>query len=117
MRRLLPSAGVVVLLAACTAQGDPPLGTGAALNEPVPEAEASEELRACNGNGFVRYIGAPVVRPGDRIPEEGAYVTWEDLPVKSRVLGPGVMATMDFVPDRLNVVVDAQGRIRRLYCG
>jgi hypothetical protein len=84
---------------------------------PSPPAIAAEDLQPCNGSGLVRYVGVPLIRPGNRIPDEGAYVSWEDLPVKTRVLGPGVMATMDYAPDRLNVTVDAKGLIRRLYCG
>ena len=34
-----------------------------------------------------------------------------------RILGPGDMATMDFVPERLNLVTDARGRLTRAYCG
>ncbi len=117
MRRLLSSAVFIALLAGCAGQTPAPMGSGAAPSIPVAKAAAAEDLTRCGGEGFVRYIGAPVVRPGDRIPDEGAYVSWEDLPVKTRILGPGVMATMDYVPDRLNVSVDKEGRIRRLYCG
>lgn len=117
MRRLLSSAVFLVLLTGCAGQTAPPLGSGAAPSIPVETAAAAEDLIPCGGDGFVRYVGTPVVRPGDRIPDEGAYVSWDDLPVKTRILGPGVMATMDYVPDRLNVAVDRDGRIRRLYCG
>lgn len=116
MRRLLLSAGLLALLAGC-GQTSAPMGSGAAPTIPVDKAAAAEDLIRCGGEGFVRYVGVPVVRPGDPIPAEGAYVSWEDLPVKTRILGPGIMATMDYVPDRLNVAVDRDGRIRRLYCG
>lgn len=113
---LLPLLPLLGLLAACGTPDAAP-GAGAAPSIPVPEAVAAEDLAMCQGNGFVRYVGHPVVMPGDPLPAEGAYVGWDDLPTRSRVLGPGVRATMDYRPDRLNVVVDEERRIRRLYCG
>lgn len=116
MRRLLSSVAVLGALTACGTSGAP-YGSGATPAIPVPEAAAAEHLAQCQGNGFVRYVGHPLVMPGDPLPAEGAYVGWEDLPDDSRVLGPGVRATMDYRPDRLNVVIDAERRIHRLYCG
>ncbi|TAQ88793.1 hypothetical protein B7494_g2877 [Chlorociboria aeruginascens] len=34
-----------------------------------------------------------------------------DLPTESRVIGPGMMVTKDFKPDRLNVHVDEEGKV------
>jgi hypothetical protein len=34
-----------------------------------------------------------------------------------RVLRPGMAVTMDFSPERLNVEVDARGKIVRVFCG
>ncbi|WGH77202.1 I78 family peptidase inhibitor [Jannaschia ovalis] len=34
-----------------------------------------------------------------------------------RIVGPDTAVTMDFMPDRLNVLVDRQGRIFGLRCG
>ncbi len=34
-----------------------------------------------------------------------------------RWIRPGDMVTMDFRPDRLNIELDAQGRVARLRCG
>lgn len=84
---------------------------------PLPQTAAAEDLASCGGAGLVRYVGHPLVRPEFPVPAEGAYVTTRDLPPKTRVLGPRDMATMDFVPDRLTIVLDANDRIRRLYCG
>lgn len=114
MRRVMPIVAVVGtvagLLAGCRTADVPP-------QAPVPEATAGEALSQCDGNGLVRYIGHPLVMPNDPLPAEGGYVGWEDLPADARVLGPGVQATMDFRPDRLNVIIDGQRRILRLYCG
>ena len=34
-----------------------------------------------------------------------------------RVIEPGMAVTMDFSPSRLNIELDATGRITRVYCG
>jgi hypothetical protein len=34
-----------------------------------------------------------------------------------RILKPGSVATMDFSPDRLNVEINDQGVVTRLFCG
>lgn len=113
MRRAVSAFPVVAVAGLLTACGSSAVPEPA----PVPVATAGEALSQCDGNGLVRYIGHPLVQRGDPLPAEGGYVSWENLPADNRVLGPGVHATMDFRPDRLNVVIDAQRRILRLYCG
>ncbi|MGC2854562.1 I78 family peptidase inhibitor [Novispirillum sp. DQ9] len=117
MRRLSPIAVLGSLLAACAGTPDAPLGAGAAPAIPVPVATAAEDLERCDGNGLVRYVGAPLVMPGDPLPTDGAYVSWQDLPPGARVLEEGARATMDYKPARLNVVLTVDRRIHRLYCG
>jgi hypothetical protein len=39
------------------------------------------------------------------------------LPANRRVLFPGMAATMDYAPGRVNVVVGTNDRIERVYCG
>lgn len=39
------------------------------------------------------------------------------LPAGSRVLLPGMSATMDFLPDRLNIEIDGADTVARVYCG
>lgn len=39
------------------------------------------------------------------------------LPEGTRVLFPGMSATEDFRPDRLNVTIGTSDRIERVYCG
>ncbi len=34
----------------------------------------------------------------------------------TRVIRPGMAVTMDFRPDRLNIEIDAQERIARVFC-
>jgi hypothetical protein len=35
----------------------------------------------------------------------------------ARVIHPGEMVTMDYTPDRLNIIVDQNGIIRDMHCG
>ncbi len=39
------------------------------------------------------------------------------LPAGTRTLRPGDMRTMDHRPDRLNIQLDEEGRITRVFCG
>ena len=39
------------------------------------------------------------------------------LPERTRIIPPGTAVTMDYIPDRLNLEVDDQGLITRVYCG
>lgn len=34
-----------------------------------------------------------------------------------RLIGPDTMVTMDYVPERLNLLYDAKGRVTEAYCG
>lgn len=40
-----------------------------------------------------------------------------ELPADTRMLFPGMSATTDFRPDRLNVSIGASDRIDRVFCG
>jgi hypothetical protein len=61
---------------------------------------------SCGARALANIINRPADMPG--LPEASA---------KIRYLNPDSMATMDFSPDRLNVDVNAEGRIWRLRCG
>lgn len=41
----------------------------------------------------------------------------DPLPPGTRIIPPGTAVTQDFRPDRLNIDVDAGGRITRIWCG
>ncbi|WP_167766890.1 I78 family peptidase inhibitor [Jannaschia formosa] len=49
----------------------------------------------------------------------GANIAAVSLPasLNDRVIGPDTAVTMDFVPTRLNIEIDEDGEIQRLYCG
>lgn len=67
--------------------------------------EAGAPDDACGADAYAGLIGsniAAVTLPAD---------------LNHRVLGPNDAATMDFVPDRLNIETDADGVIIGLRCG
>ena len=68
-------------------------------------AACGPEEDPCGAVAAAGLVGTQVA--GARLPE--------GRPV--RVVGPDTMVTMDFLPDRLNVEVDAAGAITGLRCG
>lgn len=94
-------AALALLAAACAppaveTPAEPPAAAGPQTRE---EATA---LDTCGASAYQDRIGTPVsqmdVQPG------------------ARVVGPDTMVTEDFVPDRLNILVDAQGVITGFAC-
>jgi len=118
------SAVTITLILAACAGSQGPEGSAPAVKTSAPdaapvavEARGGEELGRCNGLGFVAFVGRPLVRAGDPLPDSGGYLHVKDLPAPHRVLAPGAPMTMDYRPDRLNVEVTKDGIVRRLYCG
>ncbi|SHF41529.1 Peptidase inhibitor I78 family protein [Loktanella atrilutea] len=88
---------IVPLLAACqpvaTAPGASPAGTVPAGGD------------ACGASAYADKIGGPM---GDlRYPPEQ----------EARLINPGEMTTLEYKPTRLNIEIDAAGRITGLRCG
>ena len=70
--------------------------------EAAPPPDAAD---ACGAAGYQSLVGAPlaaVTLPAD---------------LNDRVIRPGEAVTLDFRPDRLNLELDADGTIVRVYCG
>lgn len=74
------------------------------IGAPAPETR-------CMRDGMRTYVGRPYDETARR--ELGGLVGRNRI----RWIAPGGAVTQDWVPDRLNVEVDADGTIRRLYCG
>ncbi len=101
----------LLCLAACTPALAPPATDGARA---VPEATAGRDQaapridpQACRPERFAALVGqvyGPAVRA--RLPAE-----------RVRVIRPGQAVTKDYWPDRLNVALDAEGRVARIVCG
>ena len=64
----------------------------------------AKDLDRCHGQGH--WLGRPV----DEARLQKATKAY-------RILGVNDIATQDFNPDRLNVIIDSKGVIVRMYCG
>lgn len=91
-----------VLLSACEVQGTrlPPVG----LAPPEPAAEAVSD--ACGASRFAALVGQPK-----------SVVDRTTFPQGSRVILPGTAVTMDYREERLNVLIDGNATVERVYCG
>lgn len=87
-------AMAAVLLLGCVPQsGSPPA-------EPLPVEDA------CGAAGLQGLVGQ----------SEEALATLS-LAAPARVIRPGMAVTMDYRAERLNIELDSQGRIIRIFCG
>ncbi len=83
-----------VLLAACAQGADESLAD-----------ENGPDLRSCNGQEWLAFVGQPAAQLDDKLPKT------------ARVIGPDAAVTQDFRPDRINVDVDEAGTIIGIRCG
>lgn len=88
----LLTAAFPLLLAACQA------------GAPAAPAEAGQT--ACAAERFGQWVGKPLES-----------LDKSQLPAQTRILHPDSVATMDYRADRLNVHVDASGKVARVVCG
>ena len=95
MKPLLLIFAGVALLAAC--QPAPPRTSP---EEPAPTRDT------CGASALQTLIGRPA-----RVLETMKFAT------VVRIIRPGMAVTMDYVPDRLNIEIDADGDISRVTCG
>ena len=69
-------------------------------------ADEAPDADACGALALQDLVGQPE-----------AALDGADLPEWVRVIHPGDMVTMDYLPARLNVDIGSDGRIARLHCG
>ena len=69
-----------------------------------PSAPSAED--PCSSRNFGNLVGTP----GDQVKDSM-------FPAGSRVLRPGMVMTMDYRSERLNVVIGEEGTVERVYCG
>ncbi|EQB09091.1 MAG: hypothetical protein K0R64_2643 [Novosphingobium lindaniclasticum] len=103
--RLAPAftlATAIVALSACSSTGSDNM---AEAPPPPPSMEPS-----CGADQLAAYVGQPASD------EAIAAITAWRGGKPMRVLKPGTAVTMDFRPDRLNVQVDEQGKIKGFTC-
>ena len=133
MRSLFSVLTCAVLLSACGAMGEffPDFepssnNTGPRVSTPMtsmPQGSPMtgsirpETLVNCRGHVLVPALGMTFVPAGGRLPSRGQFLREESLTPPYRILPPGASATMDFVPQRLNVDLDNDNRIVNLRCG
>lgn len=91
MKHILAGLGGMLLVAACV-----PVVTA-----PVPEPVED----ACGAAGLQGLVG-----------QSAAVLQTMRFGQETRILRPGMAVTMDFRPDRLNIEIDADERISRVYC-
>lgn len=108
MTRFTPLAVLALSLSACTSAAPP-------MTDPLPPPTASTpdpDASPCNAEAAkADAIG--------RIADEATLArARSQAGVKfTRVIKPGMMVTMEFNPDRLNVDVDDNNRITNVRCG
>lgn len=110
MRRIL--AACILLAAACTQAPQTyrdldRLGEEyqREATEPPQNAEEATRRDTCGASRFHDLIGTPA----DQIDRS-------TLPPRARIIMPGMMVTMDFVPERLNIRVAPGGNVAALEC-
>lgn len=89
---LLASLTTLMLLSAC--QSGP------------PQNSAPAQADACGADSLQKWVGMPL-----------AAMDKSTFPEQTRILHPDSVATMDYRTDRLNVHVDAAGKVVRVVCG
>ena len=98
MKRLLLAS--VFVLTACQTGGPTSARSDTAAPEPT------ESGQACVAGEFEYLVGTS----GDAVKESM-------FPQGTRILRPGMVMTMDYRGDRLNVVINEEGNVDRVYCG
>lgn len=102
-RRLLPALGTAALLAACTSPPAPaPIDVRPNIPPPGGRCNAGPAQSAIGQASTARNVEAARVAAGARL---------------ARTLRPGEMVTKEFDAERLNLEVDAKGRIVAVRCG
>ncbi|WP_417525079.1 I78 family peptidase inhibitor [Marinovum sp.] len=77
------------------------LPEGQGLMKAPPRAS---EAPHCAPGVYAGIVGEPVAAA-------------DEVPSPKRILGPGQARTMDYIPARTNIEVDAKGKITRVFCG
>ena len=95
MKRLLLVS--VFALAACQ--------TGVKSESPSAAA-APADNSPCEAARFEHLVGS-----------QGDAVSASMFPQGTRILRPGMVMTMDYRGDRLNVVINEENKVDRVYCG
>jgi hypothetical protein len=109
-------AFAALLLTACAAQPpatNEPANAAAPQSEtqPMPQPPPTEPTGECDASKARELVGRPATA------ENGAEAQRLTGARTIRWIRPGDMVTMDYRTDRLNINVNANGRIEELNCG
>lgn len=99
MRRL--SALAAILVASCTTM---------AAEDPTPPAQGETPGYTCRSEGLDAFIGR------EPTSEAGAGILAKSGAKVLRWLTPGMVITMEFRSDRVNVTIDSSNRIEAINC-
>lgn len=106
---MIRQAGIVSLLLLAGACASP---SDKQADRPTEAATPPAETRMhCKADPAQRFVGQPY---SDTLGEEVRQATGSRT---LRRIAPGQPVTMDFREDRLNVEVDAEDKVSRIYCG
>jgi hypothetical protein len=103
-------------LAACSGDDGAAPVTGAGGVAPVTGAGGMAP-GTCDAARFQDRIGGPLLSSSEPAPAKGPFLRVSDLPHPQRILPPGSVVTQDHRPDRMNVFLDAAGRVTAITCG
>jgi hypothetical protein len=103
---LLSAVATAILLVACAAPAPAP-----APAAPAPSAAAPEPVYQCNADGARFAVGQPLS------PQLEAAARVRAGAGTVRALKPGEAVTMELNGGRLNLDVDARGRVTDVRCG
>jgi len=102
MKRLAAMCLAALFVTACQTMPAPPPGT----SPDNPVTGEPDQERACAAEQYQVLVGQRV-----------AEVHTDSLPPPHRVYAHGDPVTMDYRPDRLNIVTDARGVVIDVRCG
>lgn len=98
MRNAILAAPALLALTACQQS----------LAEAPPPAPPAED--ACGAAKLAHYVGK------EATPGVEAELAADSTAEATRTIRPGDAVTMDFRPDRLNIEIGKDGKIKRIYC-
>ena len=100
-----PFAVTALLISACTPSSEPPTAETSVAAIPAPGTAADATAQdTCNAARYRDLIGSHISE--STLSEN----------MDTRILSPDSIVTQDFRPDRLNIILDAEGRITSLDC-
>jgi len=96
---------------AAAGPGDPPATAASANAASTPPPDAEEPAMTCQADKGQKAVGQIADEP--LVAQVKADTTSERV----RVIPPGMMVTMDYREDRVNLEVDADNRVTVVRCG